>query len=168
MVGRSELEAAVAAATETFGKLRTDHPKLKAYLVLSHGGQQTGLTSNPLEILAACDEMVVAGTAKRDALRLLAEKMRMEAEKASESAVQRIAKELAGHQSTLRLAPQVQIELRFADLRYELVWALQKHPLIDQELTPRMKASIRIVLGTLENLSRLNQNETAHEHRQRG
>jgi hypothetical protein len=38
-------------------------------------------------------------------------------------------------------------------LKYEQIFALQKHPLVDRDLTPQTHASIRIVLGTLKGLS---------------
>ena len=42
-----------------------------------------------------------------------------------------------------------QVEIRFNDLNYNLVWKLQVDDLIDRNLTPQTKASIQIVLGTL-------------------
>ncbi|PIR20585.1 MAG: hypothetical protein COV45_05140 [Deltaproteobacteria bacterium CG11_big_fil_rev_8_21_14_0_20_47_16] len=46
------------------------------------------------------------------------------------------------------------IELRFTSLAYELIWLLQKDPLVDRALTPQTHASIRIVIGTVINLSK--------------
>lgn len=45
---------------------------------------------------------------------------------------------------------QCQVEIRFSELKYELVWMLQGDELVDRKLTPQSKASIRIVLGTLD------------------
>lgn len=42
-----------------------------------------------------------------------------------------------------------QVEMRFNDLNYELIWQLQADELVNRNLTPQTKASIRIVLGTL-------------------
>ena len=153
MIGCDELASAVDAAIETFKKLRAEYPKLKGYLVLAHSVQQVGLTSAPLDILTNCDEMVVASTAKREALRLLAEKKQLGSGSASGSAAQRISKELETHLKALQFVPEVQVEVRFDDLRFDVVWALQAHPLIDRELTPQTKSSIRIVLGNLGKLS---------------
>ena len=47
----------------------------------------------------------------------------------------------------------VQVELRFGALKYEQIFALQQHPLIDHQRTPQTRASIRIVLCTLKGLS---------------
>ena len=44
---------------------------------------------------------------------------------------------------------KTQVEIRFNDLKFDLVWKLQVDDLIDRNLTPQTKASIQIVLGTL-------------------
>jgi hypothetical protein len=43
----------------------------------------------------------------------------------------------------------VRVELRFDHLDYALIARLQADELVDRELTPQTRASIRIVLGTL-------------------
>jgi hypothetical protein len=45
---------------------------------------------------------------------------------------------------------EVNFELRFGRLVYDLIWQLQQDPLIDRELTPLTRASIRIVVTTLD------------------
>jgi len=50
----------------------------------------------------------------------------------------------------LRFAGHSQVELRFHELNYDLIWKLQTDNLVDCRLTPQTRASIRIVLGTLE------------------
>lgn len=47
------------------------------------------------------------------------------------------------------------IELRFTSLVYELIWQLQRDPLIDCHLTPATKASVRIVVGTIGGLAKM-------------
>jgi hypothetical protein len=54
---------------------------------------------------------------------------------------------------------KTQVEIRFNDLNYDLVWKLQVDDLVDRNLTPQTKASIQIVLGTLSKFAR-----TRHEH----
>jgi hypothetical protein len=46
----------------------------------------------------------------------------------------------------------VQVEIRFDSLNYELIHVLQTDELVDRQLTPQTRASIRIVLGTLSGL----------------
>lgn len=154
MIGLLGLEAAVAASKNIFAKLQSGHPGMKAYLVLAHHGRQTELTSDPIRILEDCAPMIASDDIKREALRLLSEKRRLEATGASEKAIQPVMKALAARGRELRFLPEVQVEIRFHVLKFALVWALQSDPLIDQELTPQTKTSIRIVLGTLGGLSR--------------
>ena len=45
---------------------------------------------------------------------------------------------------------QSQVEMRFSELNYKLIWQLQTDELVDRQLTPQTKASIRIVLGKVE------------------
>jgi len=49
---------------------------------------------------------------------------------------------------------QAQVEIRFNDLKFDLVWKLQADDLVDRNLTPQTKASIQIVLGTLAQFER--------------
>jgi len=47
----------------------------------------------------------------------------------------------------------VHIEIRFKELKYdEVIWPLQQDPLVDRLRTPQTRASIRIVLGTIDEL----------------
>ena len=154
MIGILGLEAAVAASKNIFAQLQAGHPGMKAFLVLAHHGRQTELTSDPIRILEDCEPMIASDDIKREALRLLSEKGQLESAGASEKAIQPVIKALAARGRELRFLPEVQVEIRFHVLKYALVWAIQCDPLIDRELTPQTKASIRIVLGTLGNLSR--------------
>ncbi len=154
MIRIEGLEEAVAASKGVLAKLQSEYPDMRAYLVLAHRGQQTELTSDPIRILEDCESMMVSDDIKREALRLLSEKRRLESAAASEKAIQPVIKALAARGRELRFVPEIQIEIRFHVLRYALVWALQSNPLVDRELTPQTRASIRIVLGTLDHLSR--------------
>ena len=51
--------------------------------------------------------------------------------------------------SQLQYDDRYQVEIRFQYLNYDLIWNLQVDDLIDCDLTPQGKASIRIILGTL-------------------
>ena len=154
MIRIEGLEEAVAASKGVLAKLQSEYPDMRAYLVLAHRGQQTELTSDPIRILEDCEPMIASDDIKREALRLLSEKGQLESAGASEKAIQPVIKALAARGRELRFLPEVQVEIRFHVLKYALVWALQSDPLIDRELTPQTKASIRIVLGTVERLSR--------------
>ena len=47
-----------------------------------------------------------------------------------------------------------QVTLVFHDLDYDLIWKLQADELVDSQLTPQTRASIRIVLGTLAHFAK--------------
>lgn len=49
----------------------------------------------------------------------------------------------------IKILGDIQVELRFHTLNYELIWKLQSDELVDRVLTPQTRASIRIVLGTI-------------------
>jgi hypothetical protein len=48
------------------------------------------------------------------------------------------------------------VEIRFKALDYNIIDELRKDPIISLKHTPQTKASIRIVLGTLDELKRIN------------
>jgi len=64
-----------------------------------------------------------------------------------------LERQLASLEHAIEFNDDVQVELRFGALKYEQIFALQQHPLIDRDRTPQTHASIRIVLGTLKGLS---------------
>jgi hypothetical protein len=155
MTGCDSLESAVATGREIFGRLRQKYPDLKAYLVLAHRSEQIGLTSSPMDLLTNCPGMVVDDDAKREALRLQTDKKRLETAAQNDIKRQRVDRELAERLKALRFLPEVQIEIRFEGLKYTLIHALREDPLVDRDLTPQTRASIRIVLGNLATLSAL-------------
>ena len=154
MIGIDDLEAAVAASQGILAKLQSEYPDLRAYLVLAHRSQQTDLAPNPIQVLENADQMVVDNAAKRETLRLLAELKTLESTSANQKETQQLSKALAARERELKIVPEVQVEIRFHVLRYALVWALQESQWIDRKLTPQTKGSIRIVLGTIDHLSR--------------
>ncbi len=66
-----------------------------------------------------------------------------------ENATKRITDELERIGQLLEFDSATQVELRFRELKLNLVWQLQRDDLVDVALTPQIKASICIVLGTL-------------------
>jgi len=246
MLNYGQLQVAVAAAKRQFGLIRKKHPELKAYLVLSLPGGQTGIDSSPAKILEEFPEMVADTATKHSALNLLEKKSQMEeslknpsapefdielkakikrasklldefraefgaklkslslrlnqpvfetkqylkgltdreleaiaarglvaklteleqAEKDAKVLEDQKRRQLAalGKQcdemaSRLEYDGQCLVELRFSDLKYDLVWKLQRDDLVDRHRTPQTKASILIVLGTLAQFER-----THYEH----
>jgi hypothetical protein len=73
--------------------------------------------------------------------------------------IERLKEQLDQLAHQLNYDEKCQVEIRFNDLKYDLIWKLQADDLVDRNLTPQTKASIRIVLGTLAQFER-----TRHEH----
>ena len=71
MLSFDQLQIAVAAAKRRFDLIRKKYPGLKAYLVMSLPGGQTGIDSAPTQILSEFPAMVVDDNAKTSALDLL-------------------------------------------------------------------------------------------------
>jgi len=117
MLNFDQLQVAVAAAKRQFDLIRKKYPDLKAHLVMSLPGGQTGIDSSPPQILSEFPAMVA------------------------------MAVEDGTHQC--KYDGNTQVEIRFNDLKYDLIWKLQADNLVDRNLTPQTKASIQIVLGTL-------------------
>ena len=156
MLNLDQLQVAVAAAKRQFDLIRKKYPDLKAYLVMAWRGGQTRIDSSPMQILSDFPAMVVDDSTKTRALTLQSRLEILksetargpEAERAIEEKTRR-EKELDELASHLRYDEKCQVEIRFEDLNYDLIWKLQVDDLVDRDLTPQTRASIRIVLGTL-------------------
>lgn len=146
MISSAQLKAAVTAAKGQFGLLRKKYPIISGYLVLSLPSGQTGLDSSPAQILKEFPAVVVDDAAKTSALNLQSSLT----DENTSSEVERRSKEKLDQVATLlNFDEKCQVEIRFNDLNYDLIWKLQLDELVDRNLTPQTKASIRIVLGTL-------------------
>ena len=126
----------VETAKERFELLKGKYPELRAYLVFSRFGPQSGqcaLTTGGKTILTQFASMVMDDAAKRAGLDQAArgEKGVVDSE-------------------TLSFYGDVLVELRFSELRYELIHEIQQDPLIDSRRSEA--GSIRVVLGSLEEL----------------
>jgi hypothetical protein len=160
------LQAAITAAKRQFDLIRKKYPNLQAYLVLSLPGGQTGIGSTPREILTQFPDMVLDSPEKHRALPILSRLEMLEwkinrtpKDDALLAERKNLSDKLAPLLVPLRYDSGTQIELRFEHLNYDLIWQLQVDELVDRELTPQGKASIRIVLGTLNHFA-----SQSHEH----
>ena len=172
MLNWSQLQDAVAAAKRAYGLLKKKHPSLTVavppdqkredmpdpnpYLVLSLPGGQTVIDSPPQRILREFPAMIADDSVKTNALALLS---RLNSETTPASEKRELKKELDQLAAQLKYDETCQVEIRFKKLDYDLIWKLQTDDLVDRTLTPRTKASIRIVLGTLAHFER-----TSREH----
>lgn len=83
----------------------------------------------------------------------------VEADRRKRAELDELKEQLEQLGTRLRFVGHSQVELRFHELNYDLIWKLQTDDLVDRRLTPQTKTSIRIVLGTLEHFSSPNQQE---------
>ena len=155
MLKQAQLQTAVASAKRRFEQISEKHPELKgrlptgapvASLVWSLPGGQTEIDSSPMQILTKFPAMVVESATKTSALNLLS--LQSKALSGAE-AVQAIKQQLNTLLPQFDFDEKCQVEIRFNELRFDLIWRLQTDDLVDRDLTPQTKASIRIVLGTL-------------------
>ena len=159
MLNLEQLKAAVAAANRRFDLIRKKYQGLKAYLVMSLPSGQTGIDSAPTQILSEFPAMVVDDDAKTSALVLLSRIEKSELQAITGPETERLKEQLDRLAPQLKYDEKCQVEIRFNDLTYDLIWKLQVDDLVDRDLTPQTKASIRIVLGTLAYFERGH-----HEH----
>jgi hypothetical protein len=142
----NRFQAAVKAARDRFAMLKAKHPTLKAYLVLAIPGKQTGIGSGAKEILGDLPALIVEDAAKAAFQQHLKSPPPKDAGEKARKEWDGRCEELVAE---LHYDGGVRIELRFDHLDYELIAQLQSDELVDSELTPQTRASIRIVLGTL-------------------
>ena len=143
------------------------YEKLKEYLVFSSPHGQCEITSNMSTIIEEFPDMVYDSIYKNKACELVQSirKLRKEiAHTFERKAKDDLRKEMDDHVESLRqLAenPEVEVkedtfvEIRFNALDYNIVDELRKDPIISLKHTPQTRASIRIVLGTLDELIKL-------------
>ena len=146
MLNLEQLKVAVGAANQKFGLIRKKYPKIKGYLVLSLPSGQTGLDSSPAQILNEFPAMVVDDATKTSALNLQSS---LPVNPTSSEIDRKAKAQLDQVAAKLKFDEKCQVEIRFNDLNFDLVWKLQADELVDRKLTPQTKASIRIVLGTV-------------------
>jgi hypothetical protein len=156
MINHEQLIFAITAAKRQFGLIRKKYPELNAYLVLSLPGGQTGIGSSPAQILKEFPAMVVDDSNKTAALDLQSSLELLEWKDKNSPEIQKLKKQLDQIASRFNFDEKCQVEIRFHDLKYVLVWKLQADDLVCRKLTPQTKASIRIVLGTLAQFNKSN------------
>jgi hypothetical protein len=156
MITQEGRQRGVSVSEQILKKIKGEFPDLKPYLVFSSINGQAFVGSSLPEILteypAMCMDTPELGKAK--ALVRAMEKLRNpNASPDPGKERTQLERQLTSLEHAIVFNDDVQVELRFAVLKYEQIFALQQHPLVDRDLTPQTHASIRIVLGTLKRLS---------------
>ena len=145
----SQFQEALAAANQQFARIRKKYPSLRAYLVLSLRGGQTKLDNELVDSIREFPSLLLDNPAKTKALELIKKLKPKESTKPKQIQLKAELKDLA---KDLEFDGSVQVELRFHDLDYNLIWKLQSDDLVDRDLTPQTRASINIVLGTISQI----------------
>jgi len=141
---------AIERAKHTMKALSDKYGNRKDYLVFSSRYGQCELTADAKKILSDFPEMIVDTPGRERALQLIKTEKKSEDKEKDDHSVQ------ANYESSLlgklEFRNDTFVEIRFTDRKLESIFAMQKDPLVSQEHTPQTRASIRIVLGTLEEL----------------
>ena len=166
---KKELLAAIANADGIFREIMGRYAGLKGYLVFSSPFGQCELTGDLMKIAKEFPEMVMDTDIKREALKRFEKIQNHDSGKKSESPVKerserdrRVKKDsgdLDRITENLEVKGDTFVEIRFSKPILDLVFQMQKDPLVSREHTPQTPASVRIVLGTIEELGRGKRNE---------
>lgn len=137
----------IAAAIRHFALVREKHTEMRAYLVISSHGRQVDIAQPLKQMIQEHPGLLVDGKAKSEFLTFLRQTGTRKRTPKWEKHIQKFYFEELS--AALEFDPSQQFELRFHHLDYPLIEKLQSDPLTNQTLTPKSKASIRIVLGTV-------------------
>jgi hypothetical protein len=142
----AQFQQAVNAAKQHFSLIRKKYADLQAYLVIGMQGNQTKIDSSLGQMIDEFPDVLVNGSNKMKILNFIKTPL---PDKPTETQKLEWAKQFQKLADRLEYNGQSQVEIRFHHLDYELIWKLQSDNLVDRQLTPQTKASIRIILGRL-------------------
>jgi len=134
---REALIVAMTHGETIFQQIKNQYPTLKGYLVYSSPFGQCEVTNNMEKILSEFPDMVHDSKVKTEAVSLINKKGKNGPKLTRED---------------LDVKEETFIEIRFKEMIFDVIFALQKDPLVSQQYTPQRQASIRIVLGTIGDL----------------
>lgn len=156
----TELETVVEKSKSLFKKLKDKYTNLSGYLVYSSPYGQCELTASIAEILNHFPEMIIDCKSKEKGLLLLQKINDIEIENKKSAgnpkSTEKFITQLDEIVEDLKVNKDIFVEIRFKDIDFDLIFALQKDDLVSLECTPQTHASIRIVLGTLDELLKIN------------
>jgi hypothetical protein len=159
----TKLEIAVGRSNIIFKKLKVKYPELDGHLVFSSPYGQCRLTTDRTKILDSFPQMIVDGKQKENVLHLLQKVAEIESEKKKDSGKQKSSEKfklkLTEAVSDLEFNDDIFVEIRFNHVNLDLIFEVKQDELISQEHTPKTKASIQVVLGTIGELSKMSFSE---------
>ncbi len=150
-----EFNAAIEKAEELAKRLRADYPLSKPYLVIAIKGECVKHDTLIHEQLETAPSIFVDNATKIEVQKHLRSTPPLElSKKENESRFKQYKdardKRLTKLLADLKYKPDALFEIRVGNLHYEEIWRMQKDPKVDASRTPQTKASIRIVLGSLD------------------
>lgn len=168
---REDLITATGKANNIFKSIMDNYPALKGYLVLSSRHGQCELTGYPLKILKELPTMISESEFKDKGIELFETIQGLEAELKSSSRentkatiqknIEKASHLLDASLEKIAFNGDTFIEIRFSRPILDLIFKMQKDPLVSQIHTPQTQASIRIVLGTLIELTQWVENDNS-------
>jgi hypothetical protein len=145
-----QFEEVTAYVRAGFNGICEKYRPLSPCLVFASPYGQLEYDAHPRSILADFPWMVADTEAKMQALRIAQQRNRLASGTPFCRKADALDAKLDEQLARLTYRGEVNFELRFGRLVYDLIWQLQQDPLIDRELTPLTRASIRIVVTTLD------------------
>ena len=177
---KEDLITAIDKANKIFTAIMDNYPDLKmdkrsglkkAYLVFSTPYGQCEITDNPLQILKEFSAMISESEFKETGIKLLETIQGLEVELKNvargnmkeeiQKKIEQAADLLDANLKKIEFREGTFIEIRFERPILDLIFKMQKDPLVSQMHTPQNQASIRIVLGTLAELAQRVENSGA-------
>ena len=154
---KDRLQIAVKHAKVLFKKIMDKYDQLGGYLVLSSETDQCNISDDPTIILKILPDLIEDSENKKFVLDLIEQISQLEKDKQaiSQTSLNKLAKltkDLNTFKDNLIVKKDTFVEIRFSKQNLEQIFEMQKDPLVSQEHTPQSRASIRIVLGPLEEL----------------
>ena len=168
-----DFKKAMAVAEGKLKDWKEKYGKMKPYLVINTPSrQQISFTDDPLAILQESQDMIMDDDHRRKALVLMddieaAKKAKddnrgkagqgNEAATAAKKAkndqlITALNEDLNAVSNKLKVNGDGLVELRFSNLKYDLLWQLKKEPAVCQIHTNPSDAYIRVVLGTVQSM----------------
>ncbi len=147
---KGRLQIAVKHADILFKKIMDKYDQLNGHLVLSSETDHYNISDDPTAILKSLPSLIEDSENKRFVSGLTEQISQLEKDKQAMS--QTSLNKLAKLTHDLNTFKDTFVEIRFSKQNLEQIFAIQEDPLVSQEHTPQSRVSIRIVLGTLEEL----------------
>lgn len=167
-----DLDNPIASAKAILKKLKSKYQTLDAYIVIGSQYGQSEPVADAIRLFENIPSAFVNSQERKEALILF--DVYQELNRRNRDLKNSFLKKLIDHcrqrldslLANIEIDESTQLQLRFGQLDYDLIRELQTDSLVDQALTPKSGASIKIVLGTLASLRRkgVNSFDVLNEH----